>query len=179
MTEILLIAVAVGLGNFAASIGIGVGGVDRRTKLRVALIFGLFEATMPVVGLLVGRRFAGTVGSHASLVGGCLLVASGLYAFVQARRESEEASHGELPLRRLLLVAAALSIDNLVVGFALGTAHVSIPLAIVAIAVMSVVMSVVGLELGERLGTRVERYAGEIGAAVLIVLGITVLAGVT
>jgi putative Mn2+ efflux pump MntP len=53
-----LVAVSLGLSNFAAAIGIGVSGVDARTRLRVGLVFGLFEAAMPLLGLLLGHGLA-------------------------------------------------------------------------------------------------------------------------
>ena len=54
MLALLLVAASVGLSNLAAAIGIGFGGVTAATRIRVALIFGVFEAGMPIVGLVVG-----------------------------------------------------------------------------------------------------------------------------
>jgi hypothetical protein len=65
MIALLLIAVSLGLSNFAASIGIGISGVDNRTRLRVGLIFGVFEAAMPVAGLALGRALTGPLGANA------------------------------------------------------------------------------------------------------------------
>jgi manganese efflux pump family protein len=79
---------------------------------------------------------------------------------------------------RLIVSGAALSIDNLVVGFALGTYKVSIVLAAVVIAAVSVGMSLIGLELGQRLGTFVERWSAEIGGGVLVIVGAVIAAGV-
>ena len=53
MVALILVAVSVGLSNFAAAIGIGVSGIDARTRLRVGVIFGLFETAMPILGLLL------------------------------------------------------------------------------------------------------------------------------
>ena len=175
MLEVLLVALAVGLGNFAASVGIGVAGVEARTRLRVGLVFGAFETLMPVVGLLVGRKIAGPIGSKASLLGGALLVGAGVYGVVQARRSQEPPSSGNLPTRKLLLVGAALSIDNLVVGFALGTSESSVLLTVLAIAIASISMSLLGLEVGSRLGTRVEQRSEEIGGAILVLVGVALM----
>jgi len=41
---ILLVAVSVGLDNFAAAIGIGLSGLDAKLRLQVAIVFGVFEA---------------------------------------------------------------------------------------------------------------------------------------
>jgi hypothetical protein len=48
MVALVLVAVSVGLSNFAAAISIGVSGIDARTRLRVGVIFGLFETSMPM-----------------------------------------------------------------------------------------------------------------------------------
>jgi manganese efflux pump family protein len=58
MLALLLVAVSLGLSSFAAAVGIGVSGVDTRTRLRVGLAFGLFEAAMPLLGLVLGHGLA-------------------------------------------------------------------------------------------------------------------------
>jgi len=60
---LLLVAFSLGLSNFAAAIGIGVAGTGARTRLRVGILFGLFEAGMPILGLVLGRGLASTLGS--------------------------------------------------------------------------------------------------------------------
>ncbi len=85
MLALLLVAVSLGLSNFAASVGIGVAGLDGRTRLRVGLVFGAFETGMPVIGLLLGRGLAGALGGAAHWIGAGLLIATGLYALAQAR----------------------------------------------------------------------------------------------
>ena len=69
MLALLLVAASVGMSNFAAAVAIGVSGVDLRTRLRVGLVFGVFESGMPVVGLLLGARVAGDLGHAARWVG--------------------------------------------------------------------------------------------------------------
>ena len=184
MLALLLVALSLGLSNFAAAIGIGVSGIDGRTRLRVGVIFGLFEGGMPILGLLLGRGLANTLGHAAHWIGAALLVATGLYAVVQAirsaRRQQDQA--GVLPAGqrtgRLLVTGAALSIDNLAVGFALGTFHVNLAVAAVVIAVVSVALSLIGLELGNRLGAKTGERGELLGGLVLIGVGIAVASGV-
>jgi putative Mn2+ efflux pump MntP len=169
---LILVAAALGLSNFAAAIGIGLSGVDARVRLRVAIVFGVFEAAMPLLGLFLGRQLAASFGSASSYVGGGLLVGIGGYTLFQARRRKP----AEPPVvagtgGRLVVTGAALSIDNLVVGFALGTHKVPLALAAVIIGVVSVGMSLAGLELGDRLGAVTEKWSGEIGAVVLMLVG--------
>jgi putative Mn2+ efflux pump MntP len=181
-----LVSVSVGLSNFAGAIGIGLSGIDGKTRLRVGIAFGLFEALMPVIGLLLGQAVAGYLGQVAKYIGGAILVLTGAYTIWQGRRTAAQenkpgtvvAVQGVLRTRQLVITALALSIDNLAVGFAIAIYHVQIVLAAVMMGVVSVGMSLVGLELGYRLGERVEKWSEEIGGAVLIGVGVALAAGV-
>jgi putative Mn2+ efflux pump MntP len=176
MFDIILVAAALGMSNFAAAIGIGLSGVDGRLRIRIAIIFGFFEAAMPLLGLVVGHRIAGSIGSAASYLGGGLLIATGLYTFVQARLGASEV--GPTNTGKLIPTGAALSIDNLVVGFALGAYKVPLAEAAIVIAVVSVGMSLLGLEVGRRLGPSVEHWSAELGGAVLVLVGTLIATGV-
>jgi putative Mn2+ efflux pump MntP len=175
--RLVLTAVALGLSNFAASIGIGVSGADANLRVRVAVVFGAFEAAMPVVGLVLGHRLAASIGTVSSYLGGGLLIAVGLYSVVQARRASASPTTVHDGLITLVVTGAALSIDNLVVGFALGTQTVPVALSAAVIASVSVAMSLLGLELGQRLGRTVEQRSQEIGGAMLVLVGAGIAVG--
>jgi len=176
---LVLAAVSVGLSNFAAAVAIGVSGVDARRRIEVAVVFGVFEIGMPIVGLAVGNRLAHTLGGTARWVGGGLLVAAGLYGLVTGLRRAghePEAPTG-LSRGRLILTGAALSIDNLVVGFALGAYQVSVVVAALVIGLFSVGLSLVGLELGSRIGARTGDLAEVVGSVVLVAVGAAIAAG--
>jgi putative Mn2+ efflux pump MntP len=173
---ILLVAFSVGLDNFAAAIGIGLSGLDAKLRLQVALVFGVFEGGMPIVGLLIGRSLTHVLGGHAHVIGGVILALTGLYGIVtseiERRAEHEPSTERHRGgIGHLIVAGAALSIDNLIVGFALGTYHVSLALAAVVIAVVSVGMSLVGLELGRRIGMRIGEYGELLGGVVLMLVG--------
>lgn len=184
MIALVLVAVSLGLSNFAASVAIGVSGVDARTRLCVGLIFGLFETSMPIIGLLLGRSLAATLGHAAHWIGAALLVATGGYALIQAVRnpaiQDSQARAAPAGQRtgRLVVTGVALSIDNLAVGFALGTFHVSLALSAIVIGAISVCMSLVGLELGSRIGAKTGDCGELLGGLVLIGVGIAVASGI-
>jgi putative Mn2+ efflux pump MntP len=189
VTGLLLASLSVGLSNFAAAIGIGMSGVDARKRLRVGLAFGFFEAAMPVLGIVAGHSLSGAVGHVGRYAGGALLVATGVYTIYRGRREPARVEAGADPtgpgggeagLRttQLLVTAFALSIDNLVVGFALGVYPVPAIVAGITVAGVSVTLSLVGLELGSRLGRGVEKRAEDVGGAVLVLVGIALAFGV-
>jgi manganese efflux pump family protein len=195
MLALLLVAAAVGVSNLVAAVGLGVSGVDARTRWRVGLVFGAFEAGMPVVGLLIGQHVATQIGQTSRWIGGALLVGVGLVGLIgpiRVRRQGQPpdpapASHpGQLSLPRLLLSGLALSLDNLVIGFALGTYQTGILLSALVIGSVSVAMSLAGLEIGARVGQwtrqrqgpRGDKLGDRVGGALLILVGIAVAAGV-
>ncbi len=134
---------------------------------------------MPVIGLLLGRSLVQYLGSVAKPLGGGLLVLAGTYAIGTELLggDKEPAEDTELSMKRLVLIGIALSIDNLVIGFALGAYHVNIVVAAVIIAVISVALSLLGLEVGRRLGDRLGERAELVGGVVLILVGLAIATG--
>jgi putative Mn2+ efflux pump MntP len=179
MAVVLLVALALGLSNLAASIGIGASGVSARLRLRVAIVFGVFEAGMPLAGLALGYGLDEPIGHAARWIGTGLLIAVGLYGIWQTLRGGDDGpSDLDMGTGRLLVTGLALSVDNLAAGFALGTYHASLVTAVVVIAAVSVVLSLIGLELGSRIGTRFGRRSELLGGIVLIIVGCLIGAGV-
>jgi len=181
MLALLLLAVAVGLSNFAASIGIGVSGVSRSVRIRVGVVFGLFEAGMPVAGLVLGRSLAADLGQAARWLGAGVLIAVGVAGLVQAWR-SRDADASSRPTHvwrtgRVLISGLALSSDNLAAGFVLGAYHTGLPVAAAVFGVVSVAMSLAGLELGARIGIATGDRSELIASAMLIAVGTAIAAG--
>jgi manganese efflux pump family protein len=112
-----------------------------------------------------------------------LLIGTGVYGLVQAvrSRRGDDGEHepaASLRTGRLLVTGIALSIDNLAVGFALGTYRVSLLLAAVTIGAVSVCLSLAGLELGNRLGVKTGERVEYISGLVLIGVGVALATGV-
>lgn len=179
MLALILVAVSLGLSNFAAAIGIGVSGASARTRLKVGIIFGAFEAGMPVAGLALGHGLAAALGGAAHWVSAGLLIATGAWALAQANRAGGPAAApaGGQGTGRLVITGLALSIDNLAVGFALGAFRVSLPVAVAVIGSVSIALSLAGLELGARIGARAGQRGELLGGLVLIAVGVAVAAG--
>ncbi|HYA69049.1 MAG TPA: manganese efflux pump, partial [Acidimicrobiales bacterium] len=176
---LLLVAVSVGLDNLGAATTLGVSGVDRKLRVRVALIFGAFEGAMPVIGLLLGHSLAGVLGADAEPIAGVLLSAAGAYTVTRELVGKQRQTRDPEPSTKyLVLLAGALSIDNLVIGFALGAYRVNIAVSLVTIATVSVGLSLLGLEIGGRLGGRLGQRSELVGGVLLMVVGVLVGTGV-
>ena len=189
MLALLLVAVSLGLSNFAASVGLGASGVDRSHP----------AAGGPGVRVLrnghadhraAGRARGGRGPGARHPVARCgpahryRRLQPGPGPPVRPRRGQHRAAEQRAAewaagarLGPLLVTGLALSLDNLAVGFALGAVHVSLPVAVIVIGAVSVTLSLLGLELGHRLSTRIGGRGEILGGLVLIGVGIAVAAG--
>lgn len=168
MIELAAIAATGSLDNLGVTVGMGVRGAwSRRGRIRQAVVFGLFEAGMPLIGLLLGQSIAGPIGAYTSPVAGLLLVALGVHGLLG---KDEEPRYG------LFLPALFVSIDNLAVGLALGIHHTSLAI-IPMFAVSSVAMAYIGLTFGAVIGAK-SNHAGMIGSLALILVGVLIGSGV-
>ena len=176
---LLLIATSVGLDNFGATTAIGISGASPRLRLRLAVIFGMFEGTMPLLGLLLGHSLAHDLGFAAKPFGGALLGLVGAATILnEVARKGDRKRAADPSVQRLIFLGAVLSLDNLAVGIALGTSHAHLLVAALTIAVVSVALSLLGLEVGRRLGTRLGQTSELLGGAVLMLVGLAVGTGV-
>lgn len=178
MFTLVLVALSVGLDNFGAATAIGVSGVDRVLRLRIAVIFGAFEAGMPIAGVFLGHSVARELGDAAKPFAGALLGLVGAFAVISHAMGSHQRNRAQgRDVRSLLVIGAALSIDNLVIGFSLGSTRVNVAVAALTIGVVSVALSLLGLEVGRRLGERVGQRSELVGGAMLILIGVAVGTG--
>ena len=175
---LFVVGFAVGMSNFGAAVGVACAGVDALTRRRIIACFLVFETGMPLVGLALGDALASTIGATGRWLAGGLLIAVGVGSAVQARRGELGFLSGSLSLERIVVGSLVLSIDNLVVGFALGAFGVPVVVAALVIGAISVSMSVVALELGSRMATKVAHDGELLAATVLIGVGLLVLANV-
>lgn len=175
-----LLGIAVGLAMDAFAVAVATGlaleRVTPRHTFRLAFHFGLFQFLMPVIGWLVGRQLAESVGQWDHWV------AFGLLAFVGGKmiREAfgdEEAGERSDPTRGLMLVtlSVATSLDALAVGLSIALLETPILMPSVVIGLVAGGLTMVGIRFGSRLGQRCGFWAELAGGIVLLAIGARVL----
>jgi putative Mn2+ efflux pump MntP len=166
------------LDTFALAAALGVAGLDRRERLRVALVFTIFEAGMPIAGIVIGRVAGTFFGTWAGYGGILFLLLAG---FLLLRPGKDGDAEG----KRLQLLAHArglavidlgisISVDELTVGLSAGLLGLSIALTVIWIAIQAFLAAQLGLRfggmLGEELRERSEQAAGIALIAVAVIL---------
>ena len=182
--DLLLLSVALAMDCFTVSIMSGV--ILRRgfnaAILRMAVLFGVFQAAMPLIGWL------GTAHFSQYLEAVDHWIAFGLLAFIGGKMikesfdgDEEHQSFNPLMLRTQLLLAVATSIDALAIGISmacLGYDHLSqLTFPLLLIGVVSILFSLIGYWSGVRFGRIIARRLKPelFGGLVLVFIGIKVL----
>ena len=177
----IAIAVALAMDAFAVSIAAGVTlkRVSLRQTFRLSWHFGLFQAMMPVLGWAAGLSVRQYMERFDHWIAFVLLGYVGVNMIREALKGEDDSADPKDPTRGLTMVmlSVATSIDALAVGLSLSMINVSIWFPAVVIGVVACLFTVVGMHLGRKLGgfTRLSRYAGIIGGAVLLLIGLNIL----
>lgn len=181
--DLLLLSIALAMDCFTVSMMSGV--MLRRSInaaiLRMALLFGVFQAAMPLAGWIGTAHFSQYLEAVDHWIAFGLLVFIGGKMIKESFDDNGEPSFNPLHVRTQLLLAVATSIDALAVGISmvcLGYSHITMlaePLLMIGVA--SLVLSVVGYWLGVRFGRIVARRLRPelLGGLVLVFIGIKVL----
>ena len=186
IADIFLLAVSLAMDCFTISIVSGAilrqwrGGVI----LRMSLLFGLFQALMPLAGWLAMRLFAARVEAYGHWIAFALLLFIGGRMIWEALHEKSDDSHKMFRPESLsvqLLLAVATSIDALAVGVSMAVTGYStisslwLPLSIIGI--VSLLFALAGHWLGITYGQSVSRRLRPelLGGIVLVLLGVKIL----
>ena len=181
LLEIFLIGIGLSMDAFAVSVGkgLGMGRIEYRTALLLAVSFGFFQALMPVIGWFLAAQFADVIRSFDHWIAFILLAIVGGKMIVDAIRgtgEDEDVGSGpSIGVGELLVLSVATSIDALAVGIMFAALGVSPMPAVVIIGVTTFTLSCAGVVLGNRFGAVYERPANLLGGVILVAIGLKVL----
>lgn len=179
--EIWLLAVSLAIDCFTVSITSGI--ILHRIRwgifLKMAFLFGLFQAAMPFLGWLGASRFNHLIETYDHWIAFALLAFLGIRMIREHFKDEEERSFDPTRMKVILTLAVATSIDALAVGISFAftgfrtLSSLLYPLIAIGIAsfVISLAGSLIGVFFGKRFNLRVEIFGG----LVLIGIGVKIL----
>lgn len=179
--EIWLLAVSLAIDCFTVSITSGI--ILHRIRwgifLKMAFLFGLFQAAMPFLGWLGASRFNHLIETYDHWIAFALLAFLGIRMIREHFKDEEERSFDPTRMKVIMTLAVATSIDALAVGISFAftgfrtLSSLLYPLTAIGIAsfVISLAGSLIGVFFGKRFNLRVEIFGG----LVLIGIGVKIL----
>jgi manganese efflux pump family protein len=173
---LLILGFGLSLDNFRTAVVLGGLRLSWRRAVKVALVFGFWDGTAPLVGILGGRYLGQRIGSTADEVAAGALAAYGLYLVVQACLTTEP----EEPDQRWALfgLPLPLSVDNVVAGTSLGLLGFSPWLAPPVFGAITALMSLVGLQVGRVVARFIPIRSDLLTGVALVITAILVGRGV-
>ena len=179
--DIILLSIALAMDCFTVSI---VSGVIKKLSsgiIRMAFLFGFFQAIMPLLGWLGISHFQTYMEAYDHWIAFGLLGFIGGKMVWESFGPEEEQHFNPSRLRTQLLLAIATSIDALAIGISFACtgftqlSQLTMPLLIIGI--VSFLFSIVGYHLGRRFGKTITRRIKPelLGGIILILIGVKIL----
>ncbi|MCI2035993.1 MAG: manganese efflux pump MntP family protein [Oscillospiraceae bacterium] len=182
-----LCGIAAGLAMDALAVSITNGAVTRRVTprfaLKIAFFFGLFQSVMPTAGWLIGKAGEGLIKAVDHWIALILLGYLGISMILESRKKRKARTgcswRDDIPLKTLLALAVATSIDALATGVILPSAvGASTPalmlISVLLIGLITFVICFAGVYIGRRFGTVCASRAEIAGGDVLIAIGLKI-----
>ena len=192
LLDIILLAVALAMDCFTVSIVSGVISpqqsnhhssflISHSSLLRMAFLFGFFQAMMPLLGWLGISHFQAYMEAYDHWIAFGLLGFIGGKMVWESFGPEEDQHFNPNKLRTQLLLAIATSIDALAIGISFACtgftdlSQLTMPLLIIGI--VSFLFSIVGYHLGRRFGKTITRKIKPelLGGVILILIGVKIL----
>ena len=179
---IVLLAIGLAMDCFAVSVtsGIATDNVKLSQRLRMALMFGLFQGVMPLFGFLLGKGFAEQIQKIDHWLAFFILLFIGgkmIYEEIKSGKDSQSEQKPKDFYRwaTLLTLALATSIDALATGLIFVPYENMIWIAMLIIGICSFVFSLAGSYFGSYCKGRFRIRAELLGGIILIAIGTKIL----
>ena len=174
---LFILAVALSMDAFTVAIckGLAMQKADLSKAVIVGAYFGFFQAAMPMLGYVIGKRFASYIVAVDHWIAFVLLAVIGINMMKSALSEEEYDEDSSLQVKNMIVLSIATSIDALAVGVAFAFVQVNIILALCMIGVITFIISACGVRVGSFIGSKMKKYAEVAGGVLLILLGIKLL----
>lgn len=180
LLSILIISIGLAMDCFAVSVSKGICAKKYFFWLtfRMAVLFGLFQAVMPLIGFTAAKSFAKEMTSYDHwLAFGLLVLIGGKMVVEGFQTPNPECIKVTNPFKwaSLLSLALATSIDALATGIIFVPFPEMIWKAVAMIGFISFCFTFLGMYLGIHFGKRFHLKVEVIGGFILIGIGIKIL----
>lgn len=171
---IILIGVGLAMDCFAVSTTQGLSeGRWTAKAILMAVLFGLFQGGMPLIGYAAGTLFADFFSKYAPWIALLLLLFIG-GKMIFEEPEAENEGKADWKWTTIVMLAIATSIDALATGVIFIPCSEQLVMGIAIIAICSLLFSIAGFLMGVFVGSRFRLNTNLIGGLILIGIGIKI-----
>lgn len=172
---------AIGLAMDACAVSMANGLKEPKMKIKkallIAIMFGVFQGIMPLIGYLIGATLLKKVEWIIPWVALILLAFIGVKMLIEGIKNNQENTHEfkELTFKVLLVQAIATSIDALSVGFSIANYKLlEAIVCVLIVASITFIISFIAVFIGKKFGIKLGNKAEILGGIILIAIGIEI-----
>jgi manganese efflux pump family protein len=175
--SLLAVGLAMDATAAAAARGAAPGRGPRVTgAVRVGLLFGGFQALMPLGGWLIGDRAGSLVAAWDHWIAFAILTAIAIKMALDGLRGGTRAAEEDgAGWRVLLVLALATSLDAFAAGLTLPLLGAPVVISLAIIFAVTAGLSAAGFLLGARISRGAGRWIEVVGAALLFAVALRIL----
>jgi putative Mn2+ efflux pump MntP len=171
--KLLAFVLPLGLDSFAVAAAIGAAQLTSAwQRLRISLIFVIFESGMPLIGLALGSALTRGIGVVADYLAAAAVIGIGLWMLLSDDEDDKAARIITSRGLALLGLGISISLDELAIGFSIGLTRLPVIIVIIALAAQAFLAAQLGLATGARIAERWRERAERLAGIALILLGI-------
>lgn len=155
---------------FSLALIYGTQGINKKHKILLSLIVGIYHFIMPLIGSTIGTIITRKIIISTNILVGIILILIAVEMIISSLKEEEKKFLLTIP--GYLLFGLSVSIDSLTTGIGLSAITNKYVLVALTFSITSLMFTYLGLNLGNKLNQKYGKISTVIGALVLLLLGI-------
>ena len=166
----ILIGIGLSMDAFSLSFSYGTLNINKKDRVILSSLVGLFHFFMPLLGLFIGNIILKYIIIDLDILLAIIISLIGIEMIISSIKKEDNTML--LSLLSFILFAFSVSIDSFSVGIGLKGINNNYLQVSIIFSLCSFIFTYVGLILGTKLNDLVGRYAKTIGGIILIGLGV-------
>lgn len=155
---------------FSLALIYGTEGINKKDKLILSTIVGIYHFIMPLIGLIIGTFITSKITFNPDILVSIILSLIAIEMIISSFKDRKEKFLLSIP--GFLLFGLSVSIDSLTTGIGLSAITDKYFLSALIFSVFSFIFTLLGLNLGNILNQKYGKISTTIGGTILLILGI-------
>ena len=167
---LIIIAISLSIDAFSLSLLYGTEGINKKDKIALSIIVGIYHFIMPLVGLSIGLFITNKIIIKTNILIGIIFLLISIEMILSSFKNKEEKFMFSFP--GYLLFGLSVSIDSLTTGIGIPAITNSYIISALIFSITSFIFTYFGLNLGNILNLKYGKLSTLLGGIILFILGI-------
>lgn len=168
--SILIIAVALSMDTFSASLSLGTANIRLKKGIILSVLIGIMHFIMPLMGMIIGKHVLSMLPFEADFILGIIFLILAFKMIYDSLFEKEE--NINLNCIGMLLFSLSVSFDAFTTGIGLMAISDRILLTTSIFMIISYLFTILGILIGKYVNKKIGKFSPVIGIIILIIMAL-------